>query len=201
MAMRRQFGGLAAVVVLALGLGLAGSGRPARADAEEDKLIKEAQKDVLDLAKEIEAGKDGAAKADAIKKKYEELNTSMQIYKPRERKGLGIGPKSKGDGIEIKIQNLGKRALSKAEAEKQKADLVKMCYINLAMAEVAKRYPPAKPVCGKGVKEWQEYVDATRDGSKELLEAVKAGDPAKIKKAAKKVDDACASCHADFRKT
>lgn len=165
----------------------------------EDEDVKKAQKDILDVAADVEAGKDVASKVAAIKKKYEDLNTLMAIYKPRERGGLGIGEKSKGDGLELKFIDLGKRAPAKGTLDKQKADLVKAGYVNIAMAKISHAYAPAKPKGGKGPKDWAKYADDQEAASKSLIEAVKKGDGAAVKKAATNINAACTACHGDFR--
>src|SRR5438105_257242 len=79
------------------------------ARADEDKEVSAARKDVLALAKEVEAGKDITAKAAAaMRKKYEDLNTIAQVYKPRNKRGIGFGP-TPVMGIETKIRDLSKR--------------------------------------------------------------------------------------------
>jgi hypothetical protein len=167
----------------------------ARADEETDK----AKKDILDLVTDLEAGKDISAKVAAIKKKYEDLNTLMHGYKPRERGGIGVGPKDKGDGIEIKLNALAKRALSKMAIGKEKDDLIKVGHINIALAKIADAYTPAKPKGAKGPKDWKKYVEEMEKSSKSLIDAAKAGDPAALKKAATELNNSCNSCHSDFR--
>src|SRR5207247_565025 len=102
------------------------------------------------------------AKLKAIRKKFEDLDPLMQVYKPREKKGLGVGPKAKGDGIELLIQNYAKpkpATVSAAVLEKRGPDFIKAANVNLTMHEITKLYPPKKPVCGKGIKEWNQYND------------------------------------------
>ena len=171
-------------------------GTPSRADDEDEKLIKEAQKDVLDLAKQIADGKDVQAAADKISKKYEDLNTIMYAFKPKAKKGIGVG--AKGDGIEQKIQSMGKRAIPAGTLQKQKAELIKMAYINIAIANLTMNRP-VKPKGGKGTKEWKEHTSEMKKASMELIEAVKSGDPAKVKSAAFKLEGSCTNCHSDFR--
>jgi soluble cytochrome b562 len=175
---------------------------PAVRAADDDKEIKKAQQDVLDLAKKIAEGQDKNAgqQAGAIKKKYEELNTVMHIYKPSPKGGIGTGLEPKaGDGIELKIISLGKRALQPATMAKEKELLVKMGYINVAMAEITTHYAPAKPKGGKGAKEWKQYSDDMKKASLDLIKAAKAGKPADVKTAANNLNNACNNCHSDFR--
>ena len=170
-----------------------------KATAYDEKETAAAIKDVVALAKDAEEGKVDEAKAKAIKKKFEDLNTVMHIYKPREKGGLGVGPKAKGDGIEIKLNNLGKRALSAMQATKEKDDLIMVGKVNVAMAEVTKLYAPTKPKGGKGAKEWNGFSDEMKKASLELIAAAKKGEPDAIKKAANNLNNSCNSCHSDFR--
>src|SRR5262245_15111516 len=93
--------GLALVVVAALGTAVTA------ADKEDEKEIKEAQKDILDLSQILGDPKKEAKAADAkvaaIKKKYEDLGTLMHIYKPKAKGGLGFGPLATS-GLESKIR-------------------------------------------------------------------------------------------------
>lgn len=189
--------GFGSLLTLAVVL-LAGQGT-VRAYEDDKEAIKQAQKDLIELAKAIEDGKDGKALAAAMKKKYEDLAPIMHAYKPSPKGGIGVGKKAAGDGIELKIINLGKRALSAANLGKEKDDIVKMAYINAAIAEVTYLYGPAKPKGGKGPKDWKQHTDDQLKASLELAKAVKAGEAAKIKTAANNLNNACNNCHTDFR--
>jgi cytochrome c556 len=172
-------------------------GAPSRADDDDsDKEIKEAQKDVLDLAKQIADGKDVQIAADKISKKYEDLNTIMYAFKPKAKKGIGVG--AKGEGIEQKIQSMGKRAIPAGTLQKQKADLIKMAYINIAIANLTMNRP-VKPKGGKGAKEWKEHTTEMKNSSLELIEAIKSGSSAKVKAVSTKLETSCNNCHTDFR--
>jgi len=187
-----------ATLILVIGLMTQGT---SRADDDEDKAIKEAQKDTVELAKAIEEGKDTKAITTRMKKKYEELNTIMQAFKPTTKKGLGtgIGDKGAGDGIESKIISLGKRAPTAAALASQKRALIKMAYINLAIAEMTTHYPPTKPKGGKGVKDWQQHTADMKKSTKDLIDAIKSGDPKKVKEIANNLNSSCNNCHTDFR--
>jgi cytochrome c556 len=187
--------------VLLLAIVLVGAGRSARAyDDEDDKAIKAAQKDIVTLASLIEEGKEAEAQklAAAMRKKYDDLLTIMTAYKPTKRKGLGVGPKGPADSIETKIQSMAKRPPSADVLSKQKADFLRMGYVNAAIADVTILYTP-KPKGGKGKAEWERHSKDQRKASLELVEAIKSGDPKKVKTASKRLDDACTSCHSDFR--
>lgn len=183
------------VRALALIAGLSLAFTAARADEE----AKKAGKDILDLTADIAAGKDVGAKVKALKKKYEDLNTLMHSYKPSDKHGLGYGPPMKGDGIEIKLNSLAKRALAKTALEKEKADLIKLAHINIALAKLTAEYAPAKPKNGKGPKEWLKLTEEMEKGAKSLAEAAKKGNADGVKKAAAELNSSCNNCHSDFR--
>lgn len=183
---------IALVVVLASGAGAMA--------ADDDKEIKKAQADILDLAKKIADGKDVTKETEAIRKKYEDLNTVMHAYKPSPKGGIGTGLEPKvGDGIEVKLNNLGKRALPAATLTKEKDALLKLAYVNIAIGEITMHYAPAKPKAGKGAKEWKQHTADMVKASKELVKAVKAGSAAEVKTASINVNAACQNCHSDFR--
>jgi len=185
-------------LVLAATLGTVAS---ARDKDDDDKEVKEAQKAILEVAKLAEDSKNDkavATKVAAIKKKFDDLGTVMHIYKPKDKGGLGFGSSPKG-GIEFKIRDLAKRKLAGLTLTKESKELIRMGYVNIAMAEIAKHYPPEKPKAGKGKKEWNEHLVNQKTAAQDLIKAVKDKNPAKIKDAAEKLDSACNNCHSDFR--
>ncbi|MFO0927540.1 MAG: cytochrome c [Gemmataceae bacterium] len=193
--MTRYARALGFVALLTLGLVLATGQNSARAYEDDKETIKAAQKDLVDLAKAIDDGKDGKEQAAAIRKKYEDLAPIMHIYKPSTKGGIGIGTKGAGDGMELKIINLGKRA----PAAKDKDDIVKIGQLNIAIGEVTKLYAPAKPKGGKGAKDWTQHCEDQIKASKDLIAAAKSGAAAKVKAAANNLNNACNNCHSDFR--
>jgi hypothetical protein len=173
---------------------------PARTayDQEDDKKIKAAQKDVLAFAGDVAKGKLDAKKALAIHKKYDELNHLMTVFKARERKGIGYGPS--GEAIEGKLNKLGKFALKRGDLNKEAAQLLRMAYINLALAEIGPHYAPPRPNDrGKGAKEWKQYTAEWKVATTQFIAAVKKRNPDMVKKAANDITSTCNSCHADFR--
>jgi hypothetical protein len=186
-------------LVLGLGLALAiGMVTVADVRGADEKDIKKAQKLIIDLAKESLAGKDISKKAAALKKDVEELDAWMHAYKPRGKGGIGFGPE-KTNGIEMKIINMGKRALPAATLAKEADELIMAAHINIVLAEIARGYAPAKPKGGKGKKEWIQHVEDQKKAADELIKAVKAKNAAAAKSAANNLNQACNNCHTDFR--
>lgn len=155
--------------------------------------IKGPGKDVVDLAREAEEGKDVSKKAAELRKKFGNIRTLMRLYNPRTSGGLGIGPK--GDGIEGKFSDLGDDGITAAALKKEAAEVVRMASINLVVMEIVHGLAPEKPFLGRGKKEWDRDAEAVKAGSRNLLEAVKAGDPKAVKAAATRINTACVSCH------
>lgn len=168
---------------------------------DEDKEVKEAQKMVLDLCKDVAGGKvaekDLAATAGKIRKKFEELNTVMHIYKPGAKGGIGYG--KAGQGIELKLIDMGKRAPAAGVIAKEKDDLIRLANINLAMSYITYHYAPTKVVKGKGPKEWKQYTDDMKKASLDLRKAIQGGKGADIKKVSNDLVNSCNNCHGDFR--
>src|SRR5262245_28649542 len=106
-----------------------------------DKESDNAQKDVLDVVKLVEAGKDKdvTTKVAAIKKKDVELNHLMHVYKLKEKGGLGFGEKPEDkSGVEAKIIALQRgKGPSAMVVKKEAKDLIKLAHVNIAMAEIA----------------------------------------------------------------
>jgi cytochrome c556 len=182
-------------LLLALGIWAAAASTGQGADDDDDKAAaKAAQADIVKLMDIMDKGGDPAKGADAIKKKFPELKPSMYIFKPRDKGGLGVGPVAKGDGIELKIMALSKKAPSAADAARMVDDFIKIAKVSRAMAEVTERYPPKQ-----GARDWQKYTQEMRKGADELIAAAKKGDPAAIKKAATTLNASCTDCHSKFR--
>jgi hypothetical protein len=156
---------------------------------------------LLDLAKLSEDGQDVVKPAAALSQRLKELKAVMSSYKSRARKGIGTGPPSPDDGIETKIIALGKQAPSAAslKKDKEKADLVRIAHVNLAVSEMARHYKPKKMREGKTRKDWLEHCDELKSGAERLLKAVKAGDAKEVQRGAAVMQSACNRCHEDFR--
>jgi hypothetical protein len=197
--MNKYLLGLAAGVALTLALAAVGTAR----DKEEDA---KAQKAVLDVTKSAEDGKSDkelATKAAALKKDGYELDSLMKVYKIKKSGGVGFGTSpTDSSGIEAKLQELQRaksRGVAAAKLKSEGKDLIKLAYLNIAMAEIAKPHFP-KVTEGKNKKDWDRWLDDQKEGAKELIEAIKKNDGKAAAKAADKMMNACTECHAVFRK-
>jgi hypothetical protein len=155
--------------------------------------VKGPGKDVLDLARQAEAGKDVAKNAVALRKRFASVRAAMNLYNPRSRNGIGYGPR--GVGIERRLVDLEEQPVDAETLKKESAELVRVAHINLVMAELTRGFAPQKPFLGRGKKEWERDLEALKTASRELLKAVKDGSPKAVQAAATRVNNACNNCH------
>lgn len=166
---------------------------------------KEAQEAVLKLMEALD-GKKGDVKSQtqAIRKKFDDLDAIMHVYKARNKGGIGWG--KDGSDLEKKIGHLGddksKDKLTPAKVAAVKDDLVKVADLSRAVAEISKLYPEQYKENDTGKKnpaKWKQYTEKMSKGAEELREAAKGGDFATIKRAINNLDASCNKCHKDFR--
>jgi hypothetical protein len=187
--MKRRAGILFGAALLALGLW------SITAYSADDDEKREAQQAILKLADSIKSGRgDARAQAAAIKKKFDELEPIMWIYKPRNKGGLGMG--KDGAGIELELGRLSgpKAKLTPQKIKELEPDLIKAAEISKAIAEVSDLYTPKKDTA-----KWKDYNKDMRKAADELIEAVKSGNAMQVKKAITNLNASCTSCHSDFR--
>jgi hypothetical protein len=155
-----------------------------------------ARADIIGVARGLEAGKNVDAKVAAIRGRYDDLEYLMAVYKPRNKGGIGFGPPAKNDSIELKIQNLGNAALAPAALAKEKADLIKLAYLTIAMGRITHKFAGRKKPAL-----WHQYSTDTEKHGKELLAELrlKAPNPNKVRGIAANLTRACAGCHNDIR--
>src|SRR5262245_47196654 len=111
--------------------------------------------DLLDIAADLEAGKDVSKKAAAFAKKHDDLADVMQAFKPTKRGGIGVkAVPPPANGIEFRIYDLSKKPLTKDTLEKQKADLLRIAALTQAMSKVAPHYEPTSLAAAKRA-EWR----------------------------------------------
>jgi cytochrome c556 len=204
--------------VLVLGLALLSS-PVTRADDDDEKVEKEnieKAKKLADPLKKlvdaVESGKDKDTVAEVAreldtKEKYGLKIIMWAAYKPREKGGMGVGPKAvegKSDGIEVKLikQLRRKDPMSPDDLKKESDDLIKMAVVAKSMAEIADRHTPEKndPLDSKKtIANWKKFNQLTKDSAKDLIEAVKANKPDKALDATKNLYSSCTNCHSTFR--
>jgi hypothetical protein len=198
---------LKAAPVLFIAVALAGlllapaRGRDDAEKEEKERMLKTAaaQKDVLKLRDGLAGGEDDLRNQAQDVAKQHAIKFVMAQFKPRENGGLGVGASAARDCIETEILFLSKKPLAADQLTDQKAELQKMAEAALAVSYVAPNYAPKTEEPGMPIKDWMRLCDDMKQGSKDLIDAVKGGDPAVVKKAASALNSACESCHSEFR--
>ncbi len=182
-----------ALLVMAGWVFLASSGSAGEAAGLKDGVLK--------IAASVQKGDTAAAQSQAavLAKKVEDLADLMELFKKRDKGGIGVGLK-KGvvvpDGIEIKLVKMGRDAPSTSEATKEAEALQHMGAVVAAMAYVTKSKPPAKVKA----KEWNGWCDDLAASGMKLSAAAKDHAPADLKAAASKINATCNACHSVYRK-
>jgi len=187
---------------LALGIWFLAAG--GRMQADDATNVREAiQKAALALASGDAGAADKIANELAKSAELEEVMNLMSKRNSATKKGgLGVGSKPGAivpDGIEAKIQNLGKKPLQARQLDKESEALTEMAYRVEAIAGVATAKAPEKDEGAKKKKDFLEWAADMKKGAEELATAAKAKDPQKVKTAAASLNSACNNCHGVFR--
>ena len=176
-----------------------------RDDAEDkEKVMKTAaaREAVLKLVADLGGKEDDVKKEAADVAMKHDIEFVMNQFKPRDKLGLGVGPApgtAKYDGIEVELLFLGKRAMPPKDFAAQQAALVKMTEVALAIAEITPHYAPKKDEAGMPIKDWLKFSDDMKKQSKDLLDALKGGDPKMVQDKANILNGSCDACHTEFR--
>jgi hypothetical protein len=183
------------VAVVGLVLLLAGTGSAGGEKALADKILK-----IADLiAKGDNAKAQQEAKAVA---KNTEVEDIMHLFRPRKKKGIGVGEKEGAitpDGIEQLILSVGRDEPSRAMVTKDAKALERVGYVSAAIGEFAIAKPPEKDVGEKKVSKWLQWSKEMRDAAVAFAKSAKTQSPAAVHKAAMKLNDSCNNCHTVFR--
>jgi len=121
----------------------------------------------------------------------------MKLRKKGKGNAFGVGKKAgaiQPDGIELKLNAIGRDAPGQATVNKEAAALEKMAYQVAAIAEVAIHKPPKDKA-----KLWIGWAKDLRKAAPELAKAAKSKSPAEIQKAATLMTKTCTSCHTEFK--
>jgi hypothetical protein len=189
-----------AVLSLAIGLLAVGSGGAADDKADLRTTIQK----IADALEKRDS--DQAKKLAESVAKNNDLEDVMHLMSKRDPGGkakvFGVGKKPgavQPDGIEAKVQNMGKRALPQKQIDKESADLAEMAYRVAAIAEVAHAKLPEKEDGKKKKRDWLEWSADMKKTALELAEAAQAKKPTEIKNAVAKLNSVCNTCHGVFR--
>jgi len=166
------------------------------------------RKDVQAIADALKQGKMDAAtdlaKKLAVKEKDDGVGNVMALMKPRGGKdnGFGVG-KNPGDinpdGIELKLNALGRDLISPAKMKKESEALEEMALRMHAIAQFADALPPAKDKGKLTKKKWLEFSKGMLDSVVDLEKSIQTGSPNELKKAVTKVNANCNQCHSIFK--
>lgn len=192
--------GLTGLVAATLGGVLFCGGRSDAGD--EAKRMKEVQA----IADALKQGKTDVATDLAKKLAKNEADDGvyyvMYLMKPRDKKGFGVG-KAPGDvipdGIELKIQAMGRDVMSGVKLKKEADALQEMSYRIKAIALFAEHLPPERDKGKLTKKAWLEMSKELKEMSGELEKALQSGSTQEVKKAAAKVNANCNQCHSLFK--
>ena len=187
--------GTVGVVFLAVGVWLFVAGQ---GDAAQDAALKDG---VLKIAATLKKGDSAAAdnQAKSLAKKVEDLADLMELFKKRDKGGIGVGLKAGvavPDGIETKLVAMGRDAPAGSTLKKEAEALEEMGYVVAAMAKVTK----SRPIAKVKTKEWNTWCDDMATGGLKLSAAAKSQGAADLKAAATKINASCNSCHSTYRK-
>jgi hypothetical protein len=192
----------ATTAILGLAILFAATTRLSRAQQDEEK----ARDNILKVADSLSKSNASAAKQQADALKGADLDDIMPLFSKRSarnKKALGIGPTPgaiQPDGIEAKIEQLGRKQLSPSEVAAQAAAIEQAAYVAAAIAMVVHDKCPVENKQGnKDPKDWVTWSEDMGKASMELAAVAKARNAAGIQKAADRLDGVCKSCHVPFK--
>lgn len=162
----------------------------------EAKLMSEVDKIATALEKGDMAGAKKMAKK--IADSEEEVYGVMLLFKPRNKKGYGVGETENAiipDGIELKIRAMSRDTISAQKLKTEASALEKMAYRTASIALISHPLPTNK----RKAKQWEEFVDSMQSSSMDLVKAIKSNSPAEVKKASSSLNASCNNCHSEFR--
>ena len=157
--------------------------------------------DVIATVKKIAAAikkgdKEEARKlAEAYAKKADSIEEVMDLFKKKDKGGMGFGaPPKEKDGIEVKIREVARDVPS--DYTKNAAKYEEMGYNTAAIGLIGEILTPKKDSGKKTVKGWKT---ANADMQEAALALAKAKGAAGVKTAATKLNNACIACHGEWR--
>jgi hypothetical protein len=190
---------LSVLSVVAVGLwavSLTANTSRAALDAETNDMVNA----IADLLEKGDVA--GAKKAAAELAKNRDYETVMHGFKPRLKKGIGVGNKPGAvtpDGIELKINALARDLITAGALNKEREAILRAAYVTQAIAEFAAAKPWEKPQGKKTKAAWIEWSDKMLDQAAAFTAAAKSGSPADLKKAAANIKYSCDGCHLVFK--
>jgi hypothetical protein len=192
----RKLSVLSVVTVGLWTLSLTANTSRAAVDAETNEIVN----NIADL---LAKGDTAAAKKVAAElAKNHDYETVMHGFKPRSKKGIGVGTKPGAvtpDGIELKINALARDGITAGAMNKEREAITRAAYVTQAIAEFAAAKPWEKPQGKKTKAAWIEWSDKMVEQAAAFTAAAKTGSPADLKKAASNIKYSCDGCHLIFK--
>ena len=163
------------------------------------KAIQEAVNKMADTAAK---GKRFDKDADAFFREHPgELRQMMAVFGPRDKGGLGVGPKPGAyplDSIELLINDQTSKApKTKLDLKKSADDLNRLADVTLAVAGITYRYVP-KSSAAEDERDWLRRTDRMKEAAQNLKAAVKEEDADRVRVAFQLLGASCARCHEKF---
>jgi hypothetical protein len=141
-------------------------------------------------------GADRLARAAAKANEVEDL---ALVFKPRQRKGLGIGPAPQPglpDGIEQALLLMVRKRPEADLLVKRQDDLVRSAEVIQAVGHI---FQYKTPQGHKRASEWPTFAAEMRQAGQELESAYRSRSPELVQAAARRTSFACNACHEVFR--
>jgi cytochrome c556 len=184
-------------------LGLLVMTQRSSADEKEPdpKKVKAAQEAIRKLLESKYVKKD----AEAVAKGHALDAVMWSVFKPRKRGGFGVGNKPEAiqpDGIELKINKMGKTPMLPADLARELPELIKMVEVVKLAGEVsAHQCNVTKKVGEKDPRKWKDFNSDMLKYSDDLLAALKGANsgPAEVRAKSLKLYGTCTGCHGIFR--
>jgi len=187
---------LAAILGLSLAAVTVAAPLPKKKDPQ-----KAAQDAIVYLSERLDSPKVEELAKQIVREHESDNISSIFMLKSRGGLGTGYAPLAQRDGIEVLIQTLARRAQTKENLEKARAELVRTARIMQAMAELAPHRLALFPrtAGGQHAKEAREVSTEFEAATAEFREAVVEGDPTRVRTAATKLNNSCCHCHSVAR--
>jgi cytochrome c556 len=193
---------LAVAVICCLVIGFLIFNGSGRAQDDEQK----ARDTILKMADTLAKNDIDEARKQSKQLKDADLDDIMPLFAlrtARNKKALGLGDTPgaiKPDGIEKKLETLGKSQLSAGEVANEAPAIERAAYVAAAIAMVIHDKCPVDSKQGnKDPADWKKWSDDMEKQAMALAAAAKAKNAATIQKVAGHLDEVCKSCHVPFK--
>ena len=154
--------------------------------------------DVKKIAELVKKGDmAGAKKAAEAYAKTNEIEDIMNLFKPANKKGIGVTGSTKG--IEQELIQLGRDGVTAAKMLKMADSYTEMGYHIAALGLIAEHKAPTKDAGKMTKKAWIESTTSMVETGVKFADAAKSKSAADVKSQAVKVNNSCNSCHTIFR--